>query len=156
MNTKIYCIKTIGILILHLMSSFSLICQGSNYELNNITFFENGEYKYVENIYVSDGLFTESRTTTIDSILDFRDKFLIPLLAEGHTHSLENVEALPYIIEEYKKSGVYNLKSIIGVNTSFLPIRKSSKSQANLQVNLSILLEKSITCKIAMKLLSLC
>ncbi|MEO6541698.1 MAG: amidohydrolase family protein [Ferruginibacter sp.] len=84
---------------------------GKSYEFKNGQWF-NGAAFVQKTMYVKDGYFTDARPQAIDSVIDLKNKFVVPPYSESHTHHLEGVGAPPeQLINSYLKDGVFYVKN---------------------------------------------
>ncbi len=80
---------------------------GQTIQLNNVNFFTDGQFKIFPIAYVFNGKFTFKKPSSIDTIVNLDNKFVIPPLAEGHTHKLDSQSELDKDIQTFLKQGVF-------------------------------------------------
>jgi imidazolonepropionase-like amidohydrolase len=76
-------------------------------QLKNGNYFINGKFKSYNNIYVENGNFTFTPPKNIDTIINLKDKYVVPPFAEGHTHRLDNQKELQRDIDTFLYQGVF-------------------------------------------------
>jgi len=76
-------------------------------QLKNGNYYQNGKFKTYSSIYVVNGSFTFKKPKTIDTIIHLYNKYILPPLAEGHTHKLDKREELKRDIDTFVKQGVF-------------------------------------------------
>jgi len=103
MNIKIILTIIIAILLT------SCTSQESSYEIKNLEYFVNGKFNKVDNIFVNNGKFTFKKPSRIDTVIDLKNKFLIPPFTEAHTHKLDLQEDFYRDYNRYLKEGTFNI-----------------------------------------------
>lgn len=76
-----------------------------SYELVNGRWFDGSSFA-TATVYTSGGYFTGSRPAKIDSVIDLAGGWVIPPLAEGHIHDLNNVESIDERLLDYQAKGI--------------------------------------------------
>jgi hypothetical protein len=90
---------------------------GHTTEKNKTYAFENGQWfdgkGFVsKTMYVKDGVFTSARPSSIDTVINLQNRFVVPPFSESHTHHLEGVGTPPQeLIDSYLKDGVFYVKN---------------------------------------------
>ncbi len=84
-----------------------------NKALSNANWFDGYDFRQTE-LYISDGRFTLNRPSKIDESIDLTDKFIIPPLAEVHTHAFSSTYQLPSEIDRYITQGILYVQVLGG------------------------------------------
>jgi hypothetical protein len=82
--------------------------QQQNYEFVNGRWFDGSSFKN-RNFYAVGGILTSTKPKRVDSIIDIKDKYVIPPFGEAHNHNVggANVE----IIRKYVEDGIFYVKN---------------------------------------------
>jgi hypothetical protein len=82
--------------------------QQQNYEFVNGRWFDGSSFKN-RNFYAVGGILTSTKPKRVDSIIDLKDKYVIPPFGEAHNHNVggANVE----IIRKYVEDGIFYVKN---------------------------------------------
>jgi hypothetical protein len=92
--------------------------QNQNYEFVNGRWFDGSTFRN-RSFYAVGGVLTSKRPKRVDSVIDLKDKFVIPPFGEAHNHNVggANVE----IIRKYLEDGIFYVK-----NPNVLPRDRAS------------------------------
>jgi hypothetical protein len=105
--------------------------QQQNYEFVNGRWFDGNSFKN-RNFYSVGGILTSTKPKRVDSIIDLKDKYVIPPFGEAHNHNVggANLE----IIRKYLEDGIFYVK-----NPNNLPRdRASVESKINIPESIDV------------------
>lgn len=84
----------------------SVMGQIGQLEFTNGRWFD-GQSFVMKEFYTVNGILTEHRPGQIDSVINLQNKFVIPPLAEGHIHHLNDSETIDEEIRGYLAKGIF-------------------------------------------------
>jgi len=87
-----------------------------NYAFNNGHWFD-GEGFESRTVYVSDGIFSETKPDTLDRVFDLDGGYVVPPFAEAHNHNLDGDYGLEDQIQAYLRDGVLYAKMQSSIQT---------------------------------------
>ena len=90
-----------------MLSAFSTLAQTSKvYEFSNGQWFDGKNFKK-QKMYSVNGFFTTKKPNKIDETIDLKNQFVIPPLADAHTHNLDGSRNLQQIVNAYLQEGTF-------------------------------------------------
>lgn len=95
--------------LLILMFHTPCISQEVSSEVRNLEFFKNGKFNKIDKIFISNGKFTFKEPSVIDTVIDLKDKFVIPPFTEAHTHKLDLRKEFYGDYKRYLEEGTFNV-----------------------------------------------
>jgi hypothetical protein len=108
--------KIFTLSVLFLLVNTVILGQLKTLEFINGQWF-NGKGFTKKTFYAVDGFFTSKAPARIDSVIDLKNKFVVPPFSEAHTHHVEGVGMPPNeLINSYLKDGVFYVKNPNNVN----------------------------------------
>ena len=93
-----------------ILSSISASQQQPVYQYRNGQWFDGNQFIKKE-MYSVNGVWVDRAPAKIDSVIDLKDKFIIPPLSEAHTHSLDGIGNYTQTIASYLRDGVFYVKN---------------------------------------------
>ena len=99
--------KIILLVVFLMLSAFSTLAQTSKvYEFSNGQWFDGKNFKK-QKMYSVNGFFTTKKPNKIDETIDLKNQFVIPPLADAHTHNLDGSRNLQQIVNAYLQEGTF-------------------------------------------------
>ncbi len=109
--------------ILMSLATFSAFAQTKKvYEFTNGRWFDGKGFKR-QKMYSADGFFTDKKPSKIDETIDLKNQFVIPPLADAHTHHFDSSYSVAEQVAMYLKDGVFYAKVQTDVRTGAAEIR---------------------------------
>jgi imidazolonepropionase-like amidohydrolase len=108
---------------------------GQNIELRNVNYF-NGEGFEKGTLFIESGVFSNTKPLELDSILDLKNRFMIPALTEAHTHAFASTYQLQKEVGRYLSKGILNVQVLGGAQSGREQAEEVIKS-TNLEVRYS-------------------
>ncbi len=84
------------------------LAQTKSYQFINGQWFDGKDFRR-QTFYSSKGLLTRRRPAKVDEVIDLKNEFVIPPLAEAHNHWLEP-QSIDEYIQNYLRDGVFYVK----------------------------------------------
>lgn len=110
------------LLLLSTISVFSQTLVSKTYEFKNGQWFDGKIFKR-QTMYSVDGFFTKKKPQEIDEAIDLKNQFVIPPLADAHTHHFDSSYSVAKEVAMYLKDGVFYAKVQTDVRTSAAEIK---------------------------------
>ncbi len=93
---------------------FLLLIQSQSYAQKNIRFqngnWFDGESFVKKELYSVDGVFSETKPSRIDTVINLASKYIIPPFVDAHSHNFGNSYTLQSDLEEHILKGVFYIK----------------------------------------------
>ncbi len=94
---------------------FALLTTGIQAQTKTIHFINgqwfNGKGFTATDFYSVNGLLTKNAPSTVDTVIDLKQQFIIPPFGEAHNHSPETNQDIDVFIERYLADGIYYIKN---------------------------------------------
>ena len=94
---------------------FLLLTTGINAQTRSIHFVNgqwfNGKEFTANDFYSVNGVLTKTAPSTVDTIVDLKQQYIIPPFSEAHNHSPETDQDIDVFIERYLSDGIFYIKN---------------------------------------------
>ncbi|HLO38698.1 MAG TPA: amidohydrolase family protein [Lacibacter sp.] len=94
---------------------FALLTTGIQAQTKTIHFTNgqwfNGKEFAATEFYSVNGLLTKNAPSTVDTVIDLKQQFIIPPFGEAHNHSPETDQDLDVFVERYLADGIFYIKN---------------------------------------------
>lgn len=94
---------------------FLLLTTGINAQTKSIHFVNgqwfNGKEFTADDFYSVNGVLTKTAPSTVDTIVDLKQQYIIPPFSEAHNHSPETDQDIDVFIERYLSDGIFYIKN---------------------------------------------
>lgn len=92
------------------------------YEFRNGRWFDGQEF-VERTMYTQYGVFVDSPSAPVDSVIDLDGQWVVPPYAEAHNHNVEAKEGFDELADRYLASGVFYVKNPNVLPSGVIPIR---------------------------------
>lgn len=103
------------------------------YEFKNGQWFDGKNFKR-QTMYSVEGFFTKKKPSKIDETVDLQNGFVIPPLADAHTHNLDGNYNLEKIINDYLAEGTFYVQVLCNYATGAKQAKPFLNKPASLDV----------------------
>lgn len=107
-----------------------------NYQFINGKWF-NGKKFQKQTFYSINGFLTKKKPKQIDETIDLQNKFVIPPLADSHTHSFDSPYLISKQIQDNLRDGVFYAKVLNNVRSSAITIKDKVNKPESIDVQYS-------------------
>ncbi|QNA44385.1 amidohydrolase family protein [Lacibacter sediminis] len=98
------------LLIVCIFTKLAVLAQVKSIRFINGQWFNGKEFVAAE-FYSVNGLLTKSAPSSVDTVVDLKQQYIIPAFGEAHNHSPETDQDLDVFIERYVADGIFYIKN---------------------------------------------
>jgi imidazolonepropionase-like amidohydrolase len=121
-------------IILVIFAASSVFSQTKTYEFKNGQWFDGKTFKR-QTMYSINGVFAEKKPNKIDESVDLQNGFVIPPLADAHTHHFDGAYNVDQQVGMYLKAGVFYAKVQTDVRSGALEVKDKVNQPKSVDVS---------------------
>lgn len=103
------------------------------YEFRNGLWFDGQEF-VERTMYTRYGVFVDSPSAPVDSVIDLDGKWIVPPFAEAHNHNVEAGNGFGDLVDRYLSAGVFYVKNPNVLPSGVIPIRDAVNRPTGIDV----------------------
>lgn len=103
------------------------------YEFRNGHWFD-GDGFVLETRYTQYGVFVDSPSVPVDSVIDLEGRWVVPPYAEAHNHNVEAGTGFGEFVDRYLSAGVFYVKNPNVLPSAVIPIRDEVNRPSSIDV----------------------
>lgn len=100
-------------------------------------YWYNGQSFEGKTVWLENGILSFSQIKELDTIIDLKNRFVIPPFAEAHNHNLESEYGLEKRINSYLRNGVFYVKLLSSIKKRIAPLMHHYNKPDGLDVQMA-------------------